>query len=143
MVVSLQVYFANVHPKFPEGGKMSQYLEQMKLGDTMLMQGPKGKLTYKGHGVFEIVPKPKVLEVRKAKKVGMIAGGTGITPMLQVIRAILKDPSDKTEMSLIFANQTVDDILLRKELEQIAAEHPKQFKVREWVKQSLVAGNST
>jgi cytochrome-b5 reductase len=125
----VQVYFAKVHPKFPDGGKMSQHMEAMKIGDTMLMQGPKGKLTYTGRGVFEIVPKPKVLEVRRAKKVGMIAGGTGITPMLQVIRAILKDSGDKTQMSLIFANQTEDDILLRAELEQIAADHPTQFKV--------------
>ena len=28
----IKVYFANVHPKFPEGGKMTQYLESMKIG---------------------------------------------------------------------------------------------------------------
>jgi hypothetical protein len=28
-----------------------------------------------------------------------IAGGTGITPMLQVVRAILKNPDDKTQVS--------------------------------------------
>lgn len=39
--------------------------------------------------------------------------------MLQIIRAILRDSSDKTEMWLIFANQTEEDILLRKELEAI------------------------
>lgn len=44
---------------------------------------------------------------------------SGITPMLQVIRAILKDQNDKTELWLLFANQTEDDILLRKELESI------------------------
>ena len=41
----------------------------------------------------------------EAKKVGMIAGGTGITPMLQLIRQILKNKEDKTEVSLLFANQ--------------------------------------
>lgn len=35
----------------------------------------------------------------------MIAGGTGITPMLQLVRQVLKDKSDKTELSLLFANQ--------------------------------------
>lgn len=39
--------------------------------------------------------------------------------MLQVLRHILKDPADKTEVWLLFANQTEDDILLRKELEEI------------------------
>ena len=37
----------------------------------------------------------------------MIAGGTGITPMLQIIRQMLKDKKDKTEMSLLFANQVM------------------------------------
>ena len=27
----VQVYFANVHPKFPNGGKMSQYLDSLKV----------------------------------------------------------------------------------------------------------------
>lgn len=29
----------------------------------------------------------------------------GITPMLQIMRAVLKDPEDKTDLSLLFANQ--------------------------------------
>ena len=49
----------------------------------------------------------------------MIAGGTGITPMLQVMRAVMRDGGDKTQMSLIFANQTEQDILLRDELEAL------------------------
>jgi len=39
----IKVYKANVHPKFPEGGKMSQHLDSLKIGDTMLMRGPKGE----------------------------------------------------------------------------------------------------
>ena len=40
----IKIYRANVHPKFPEGGKMTQYLEKLNVGDSMLMNGPKGKL---------------------------------------------------------------------------------------------------
>ena len=54
----------------------------------------------------------------------MIAGGTGITPMYQVIQAVLKDKADKTEMKLLYANQTEDDILLREDLDTWAADHP-------------------
>ena len=36
----------------------------------------------------------------------MMAGGTGITPMLQVIAAVLKNPADPTQLYLIYANQT-------------------------------------
>lgn len=55
-----------------------------------------------------------------SRNVGMIAGGTGITPMYQVSQYILQNPKDTTKLSLIFANVTEDDILLRKELEDFA-----------------------
>lgn len=58
----------------------------------------------------------------------MIAGGTGIAPMLQLIRSIVKVPTDKTKISLLFANQSEDDILLRHELEEVAKNHPDRFK---------------
>ena len=54
---------------------------------------------------------------------GMLAGGTGITPMYQVINAILRDPSDRTQLSLVSANVGEDDILLRRELDTLAATH--------------------
>lgn len=56
-------------------------------------------------------------------------GGTGIAPMLQLVRHICRDPNDKTEMRLLFANQTEDDILLRNELENYQAQYPQQFRV--------------
>lgn len=49
--------------------------------------------------------------------------------MLQLIRYITKDPKDDTKLALLFANQTEKDILLRDELEQVAKEHPDQFKI--------------
>ena len=59
----------------------------------------------------------------------MIAGGTGITPMLQIIRAALKNPQDTTKLSLIYANVNADDILLKTELDELAAAHPARFTV--------------
>ena len=59
----------------------------------------------------------------------MIAGGTGITPMLQIIRAALKNPLDRTKISLIYANVNVEDILLRTELDELARKHKDRFKV--------------
>ena len=55
--------------------------------------------------------------------------GTGITPMLQLIRHVMRDANDKTQMALLFANQTEEDILLREELEQVQQEYPDQFKL--------------
>ena len=53
----------------------------------------------------------------------MIAGGSGITPMLQVINQMLKDPNDNTEIWLLFANQSEDDILCREQLDALDKEH--------------------
>lgn len=39
-----------MNPKFPEGGKMSQYLDNMKIGDVIDFRGPNGLLVYKGSG---------------------------------------------------------------------------------------------
>ena len=54
----------------------------------------------------------------------MIAGGTGITPMLQIIRAVIRGrpTGDKTEIDLIFANVNKEDILLKEDLDQLAKE---------------------
>lgn len=126
----IKVYFANVHPKFPDGGKMSQYLENMKIGDTILVRGPSGRLEYRGNGRFAIrKTKTSELVIASYNKVGMIAGGTGITPMLQLIEAAVKDPDDKTHCSLLFANQSEADILCRDRLEELQKLHPDQVKV--------------
>lgn len=128
MDLVIKVYFKNVHPKFPEGGKLSQYLDSMKVNDTIDVRGPSGLLTYNGKGEFAIRPDKKSPPVKRVvQKVGMIAGGTGITPMLQLVRQVFKNSEDQTELSLLFANQTEKDILLRNELEEIAAQYPNRF----------------
>lgn len=48
----------------------------------------------------------------------MLAGGTGITPMYQILQAANKN-KDITEFTLIFGNKTTQDVLLKKELEEI------------------------
>nr|XP_019965084.1 PREDICTED: NADH-cytochrome b5 reductase 2-like [Paralichthys olivaceus] len=127
----VKVYYKNTHPSFPDGGKMSQQLDNMAVGDRMDFRGPSGLLVYKGNGQFSIRPdKKSEPKVRKFQHVGMIAGGTGITPMLQLIRRIAADPTDDTRCSLIFANQTEKDILLREELEEVKKNHPD--KVQLW-----------
>ncbi|XP_067110206.1 NADH-cytochrome b5 reductase 3-like [Osmerus mordax] len=126
----VKIYFKNVNPKFLEGGKMSQYLESLQLNETIDFRGPSGLLIYNGKGEFAIQPEKKTPAViKKAKHVGMIAGGTGITPMLQIITAVMKDSEDTTVCHLLFANQTEKDILLRPELEEIQANHSQRFKL--------------
>jgi len=130
MDLVVKVYFKNVHPKFPDGGKMSQHLEGLKIGETIDVRGPSGLLEYNGRNEFAVKPdKKSPPKAIMAKRVSMIAGGTGITPMLQLIAAVFRDAGDDTELALLFANQTEEDILLREELERIQKANPDRFKV--------------
>lgn len=78
----------------------------------MKVRGPKGAMVYA----------PGLV-----KRFGMIAGGTGITPMLQIIRAIVRGRprnggNDTTQVDLIFANVNYEDILLKEDLDTLAKE---------------------
>ncbi|KAG9031771.1 NADH-cytochrome b5 reductase, partial [Serendipita sp. 407] len=97
-----------------EKGNISRYLSGVSVGQKVRIKGPKGQFHYR----------PGL-----SRHLGMIAGGTGITPMLQIIRAVLKDHDDKTQVSLIYANVTFDDILLKEELDHLAEAHPDRFSV--------------
>lgn len=99
---------------YADGLLTGKYLADLQIGDCVEFRGPKGAMRYtKG----------------LCRKIGMIAGGTGITPMYQLIRAICEDDTDTTEVSLIYANRTEDDILLRQELEAFATHYPRNLKI--------------
>ena len=49
--------------------------------------------------------------------------------MLQVLEKALSDPGNKTRFTLIFANVTPKDILLKEEFDSLKAKHPDTFNV--------------
>ncbi|GAX25147.1 cytochrome-b5 reductase [Fistulifera solaris] len=116
-------------PKFPTGGALSQHLDSLAIGDTIGMKGPKGHIEWlsSSKGQFSVKPLGKPLEQRTCQYVGMMAGGTGITPMLQLLHAIFADPDPSLKVKLIYANQTEDDILVRQELEHLQQQYPQHF----------------
>lgn len=99
---------------YPDSLLTGQYLANLKKGDKVLFRVSKGAMEYR-QGL--------------CKPIGMIAGETGITLMYQLIRAICENDTDMTEISLIYANCTEDDILLRQELETFARNYPKNLKL--------------
>lgn len=94
-------------------GPMSEHLHSMKPGETLDIKGPIPKYPWASN---------------KHNHIALIAGGTGITPMYQLVRAIFSNPEDKTKVSLIFGNIAEEDILLREEFDKIAKDNPDQFK---------------
>lgn len=124
--------YAPLPPKFPQGGALSQHLDSLALGDTIWMKGPKGHVEWlssiNGGGQFSVKPLGKPKERRQCQYVGMMAGGTGITPMLQLLHAIFAEQNAQPLcVKLIYANQTEDDILVRQELEHLQQQFPQQF----------------
>lgn len=100
--------------KYPNG-IISGFLCSRQPGDIVNVRGP-----------FVKVDIDKV--VCKYDRLGLIAGGTGITPMLQIIRFVLQT-CERTVMTLLFGNVNDSEVLLRDELDHIANQHPTRFTI--------------
>ncbi|GAA5833257.1 hypothetical protein JCM9279_001469 [Rhodotorula babjevae] len=109
----IKVYFRT--SAYPDGGKMSLGFEELQVGDIVEFKGPLGSFEWLGKGTC----KWRGVE-RKVSRVGMICGGSGITPILQVLRGIVHDPEDATtRVHVLNANKTEADILMRAELDEL------------------------
>ncbi|KAF8640857.1 hypothetical protein AX17_000505 [Amanita inopinata Kibby_2008] len=97
-----------------EKGNTSKYIHTLKEGDTLAMKGPIPKFPYKANEVDEVA---------------LIGGGTGITPLYQVLHYALSDKSNKTKFKLLFSNITEKDILIRQELDELKQKHPNNFDI--------------
>jgi NAD(P)H-flavin reductase len=98
---------------YPEG-KISKWFAGLKPGDEVLLKGPIVKTAYEPNAVDKAV---------------FVAGGSGITPAWQLINHALALPDDKTKFTLLYANVTEKDILLRKEWDALAAKYPGRLQV--------------
>lgn len=58
----------------------------------------------------------KEMVERNIDRIGMIAAGSGITPMFQLIQTVADSPADSTALSLIYSNRTPFDIILDEDL---------------------------
>lgn len=84
---------------------MTNHVHNLKPGESIAIKGPIPKWPYKAN---------------EFEHIGLIAGGSGITPMWQLAQQIASDPSDKTKVTLIYTNKTEDDILMREEWDRLA-----------------------
>lgn len=81
MDLLLKIYRSNVVPAFPQGGKMTPYLEKLNIGDKINVDGPYGRFGYKAGGICVIDG-----EEMAKKRIIFVAGGSGITPCFQTIQ---------------------------------------------------------
>ncbi|CCF60815.1 hypothetical protein KAFR_0L02040 [Kazachstania africana CBS 2517] len=112
-------YYTPIDPKNQRGhfdllvksystGVVSKYFGTLKPGDKVEFKGPLGEFSYK----------------KKITQLGIIAGGSGITPVLQILNEIVIEPEKLKRISLIYANETENDILMKKDLDKMATKYP-------------------
>jgi len=127
----IKVYFAGVHPRFPDGGKLTQILDALKVGDTIDVKGPLGEYVFNTELTLPGgIPKPPGAlttfthtpsgDKNAFDTIGFIAGGSGITPVLQTTHALVADKERKVSISILFANRTQEDILCADLLDELA-----------------------
>lgn len=117
-------YYNPINPRIDQGhldllvksypdGKVSKVFAALQPGETVAVKGPIGNFNYAPNC---------------AKEIAMVVGGSGITPALQILNDVITVPEDLTKVSLLYANNTENDILLKDEIDEIAQKYPN-FKV--------------
>jgi nitrate reductase (NAD(P)H) len=110
--VLVKIYFDTAERK---GGKMSQAMDQLPIGHPIEFKGPIGKFEYKSPGLCIV----NGVE-RRVDSLLMVCGGSGVTPIYQVYRAIMQDQADKTHCTVLNGNRQLEDILCKADLDAYA-----------------------
>jgi ferredoxin-NADP reductase len=80
--------------------EFSTALKALKKGDWARIDAPYGKFTFEG----------------EHEKIGLLAGGIGITPLMSICK-YCTDKRLNTKITLLYGNRTENDIAFRRELE--------------------------
>ncbi|KAM0809058.1 hypothetical protein AB5N19_09401 [Seiridium cardinale] len=95
------------------GGKASTHLHSLSPGDSLFFLARIPGFAYKPN---------------QFPHVTLIAGGAGITPIYQLASSIIRDPSDKTRVDLIFGVNSDADVLMKEEFESWEKQYPDRFR---------------
>jgi 3-ketosteroid 9alpha-monooxygenase subunit B len=97
------------------GGRISNWMnDQLSPGDTLRVSVPEGR--------FVLDP-----QTRQNMPLFFFAGGSGITPVLSLIKSALA--SSKRRMKLVYANRDAASVIYRDEIERLAEFHPERVEV--------------
>ncbi|KAI0203985.1 nitrate reductase [Astrocystis sublimbata] len=107
-----------------QGGRMTTALDSIPLGHFVDFKGPTGKFEYLGRGRISISGRE-----RKVRRFVMVCGGSGITPIFAVLRAVLGDRDDPTSCVVLDGNRTEEDILCKAELDAFLVDNEHRYKL--------------
>ncbi|KAI9229899.1 MAG: hypothetical protein DHS80DRAFT_13235 [Piptocephalis tieghemiana] len=99
---------------YPEG-VVSPWLANKQPGDRLEVCGPTLTWTY---------------QTNTHETIDMIAGGTGVAVMHQILRRALNDPHDQTRFRLLYASSLPGaSLALREELKELSKRHPDRLDI--------------
>ncbi|MGO9709709.1 MAG: 2Fe-2S iron-sulfur cluster-binding protein [Polyangiaceae bacterium] len=102
------------------GGVVSNHVnDHVKEGDLIQVLGPSGSF---------VVP-PVQAGAGSARHLVLLAGGSGITPMMSIARTVLGVELE-TRVTLVYGNRGEGDIIFRDAIEALARAHGPRFVVR-------------
>jgi len=114
--------------KKDKAGEISPFLfSSLKVGNEVSAMLPLGSFT-------------TICVADNKRKVVMIGAGSGITPLMSIMKSILRE-EPQSEVNLIYANRNQDSVIFRSQLEQLKASYPNNFRMTEILSQPAPGWN--
>ena len=108
--------FPTITAKRVADGRMSNHInDTFKAGDVVEVMEPMGQFTTE-------------FKVDASRQVTFIGGGSGITPLISLIRSILLKEAE-SQITLIYANRSEDQVIFRELIESLQLKNDHRFKV--------------
>jgi ring-1,2-phenylacetyl-CoA epoxidase subunit PaaE len=99
-----------------EGGKFSTFAnKKLKKGDTIEVAPPDGRFN-------------TLLHFNNKKHYVLIAAGSGITPILSILKSVLKE-EPQSEVTLIYGNKNAASVIFREEIEGLKNKNMQRLRV--------------
>ncbi|MDX3387161.1 2Fe-2S iron-sulfur cluster-binding protein [Streptomyces niveiscabiei] len=101
--------------KHIDGGRFSTHVHRsLRAGDRLAVRGPSGS--------FHTGTQPP-------DQIVLVAAGSGVTPMMSMIRARLADRPGRDRIALLYSSRSTDEIIFADELTRLAKDHPGRLSV--------------
>jgi len=98
-----------------EGGRLSTHVHHnVRVGDRLTVLGPSGS--------FHAEPRPP-------DQIVLVAAGSGVTPMMSMIRAQLAARSGQGRIALLYSSRSPEEIIFADELTRLAKDNTDRFSV--------------
>ena len=100
-----------------DGGRVSNWMnDTLEVGDRLMASVPEGR--------FVLDP-----ETRASTPVFFFAGGSGITPIISLLKSALV--TTRRSITMLYANRNADSVIYRDELDRLHAKHSDRFELHQ------------